>query len=128
MAHEERYVGVYFSKTDVFDFALVALVSTPRLGEMHLDLLPLCTALFLLRPGRTTLPLQSFSKGGSHVLVFLGHHGRDPRFGSLSAGVQDPNLTAQSYSFVSGMMSEEYQNMRAALRVEDHVVPDKNGY
>ncbi|KAJ9102667.1 hypothetical protein QFC19_004776 [Naganishia cerealis] len=41
---------------------------------------------------------------------------RDPRFGSLSAGTQDPNLTAQSYSFVSGMMSEEYNNLRKALQ------------
>ncbi|KAJ9097162.1 hypothetical protein QFC21_004831 [Naganishia friedmannii] len=42
---------------------------------------------------------------------------RDPRFGSLSAGTQDPNLTAQSYSFVSGLMSEEYHNLRKALKV-----------
>ncbi|KAJ9102929.1 hypothetical protein QFC20_004895 [Naganishia adeliensis] len=41
---------------------------------------------------------------------------RDPRFGSLSAGIQDPNLTAQSYSFVSGMMSDEYKNLKSALR------------
>jgi ribosomal RNA-processing protein 36 len=41
---------------------------------------------------------------------------RDPRFGSLSAGIQDPNLTAQSYSFVSGMMSDEYNNLKSALR------------
>ncbi|KAI5449389.1 rRNA biogenesis protein rrp36 [Naganishia albida] len=41
---------------------------------------------------------------------------RDPRFGSLSAGVQDPNLTAQSYSFVSGMMSDEYNTLKSALR------------